>query len=75
MTKASGITNMLYSMINLSYLFWVVILDKRGSDGGHTHPLGQVGNVRAVEVLLGGTKVNIIQQEAMEVKRQGGKGS
>lgn len=61
-----------YSVINLSYLVRVVVLDERGSDCGHTHPLGQIGDVGAVEVLFRGTKVNIVQQQAMEVKGQGG---
>ena len=53
----------------------MVILDKRRSDCGHAHPLWQVGDVRAVEVLLRGTKVNVVQQEAMKVKGHCGEGS
>ena len=52
----------------------MVILDERGSDHGHAHPLWQVGNVRTVEVLLGGMKVKVIQQEAVEVKGHGREG-
>ena len=59
-------------LINLNYLIRVVVLDERGSDGGHAHPLGQIGDVGAVKVLFRGTKVNVVQQQTVEVKGQGG---
>ena len=58
--------------VTWAYLIWMVIFNERGGECGHAHPLRQVGNLRAVEILLGGTEVNVIQQEPVEIKGQGG---